>query len=227
MRPDEARNLRWRDIETEDVGYFSKTQWEEDMAVLQVLGVQEIDLDEDDRQSLGRVSRYVTHIRILQSKTKSIREVTSNSTEVLARWKRWQKEYLSRMKECGNGFTYEITEDDLVFGLPERDAVTITSYNTLNINWRNMIGGCAHRLKGPVMSDHKYTIYSLRSTRAQELIDMGVDVYLAATQLGHTLAILEKVYARLPQRRRVTQEAAHIEFGKRKNDSQIVSLDSI
>ena len=77
------------------------------------------------------------------------------------------------------------------------------------------------------MSDHKYTIYSLRSTRAQELMDMGVDVYLAATQLGHTVAMLEKVYARLPQRRRATKEAAHIEFGWRKNDSEIVSLDQL
>ena len=227
MRPDEARNLRWRDIETEDVGRFSGTQWEEDMAYLQMQGLQEIDLDEEDRQSLGRVSRYVTHIRILQSKTKSIREVTSNSAEVLSRWKRWQKKYLSQMKEGGNGYVYEIDDDDLVFGIPERDSVRISSYNTLNVNWRNIIDRCGSKLKGPIMSDHKYTIYSLRSTRAQELMDMGVDVYLAATQLGHTVAMLEKVYARLPQRRRATEEAAHIEFGKRKSDCEIVSLDTL
>jgi integrase len=227
MRPDEARSLRWRDIETEDIGRFSQTQWEEDMAYLRLQGVEEDDLDEDDRRSLGRVSRYVTHIRILQSKTKSIREVTSNSAEALSRWKLWQKQYLSLMQQCGNGYNYEISEDDLVYGIPERDAVTITSYNVLNINWRSIIDRCGSKLKGPIMSDHKYTIYSLRSTRAQELMDMGVDVYLAATQLGHTVAMLEKVYARLPQRRRATKEAAHIEFGKRKSDSEIVSLDSI
>ena len=56
---------------------------------------------------------------------------------------------------------------------------------------------------------------------------MGVDVYLAATQLGHTVAMLEKVYARLPQRRRATKEAAHIEFGKPKNNSEMVSLDQV
>ena len=197
------------------------------MAFLQVQGLQESDLDEEDRESLGRVSRYVTHIRILQSKTKSIREVTSNSAEALSRWKRWQKEYLLYMREHGNGYAYEIAEDDLVFGIPERDTVRITSYNTLNINWRNIIKRCSSSLKGPIMSDHQYTIYSLRSTRAQELMDMGVDLYLAATQLGHTVAMLEKVYARLPQRRRATQEAAHIEFGKRKNNSEMVSLDNL
>ncbi len=227
MRPDEARSLRWRDIETEDIGRFSQTQWEEDMAFLQLQGVDENDLDEEDRQSLGRVSRYVTHIRILQSKTKSIREVTSNSAEALSRWKAWQRQYLLLMKQRGNGYDYEIAEDDLVFGVPERDAIKITSYNTLNINWRNIIDRCGSSLRGPIMSDHKYTIYSLRSTRAQELMDMGVDVYLAATQLGHTVAVLEKVYARLPQRRRATKEAAHIEFGRRKNDSELVSLDQL
>jgi len=56
---------------------------------------------------------------------------------------------------------------------------------------------------------------------------MGVDVYLAATQLGHTVAMLAKVYARYTQRRRATQEAAHIEFGKRQNNSEMVSLDNL
>ena len=86
---------------------------------------------------------------------------------------------------------------------------------------------CQSRLKGPLMSDHKYTMYSLRSTRAQEMMDLGVDVYLAATQLGHSVAMLEKVYARLPQRRRATKEAAHMEFGKIRNESTIVSLEEV
>ena len=56
---------------------------------------------------------------------------------------------------------------------------------------------------------------------------MGVDVYLAATQLGHTVAMLEKVYARLPQRRRATKEAAHIDFGKRSRLDEMVSLEFV
>ena len=58
-------------------------------------------------------------------------------------------------------------------------------------------------------------------------MDMGVDVYFAANQLGHTFAILEKVYARLPQRRRATTEAAHIEFGKRKDNNQIINIEQV
>jgi len=126
-----------------------------------------------------------------------------------------------------HGYCYDITEDDLVFGIPESDEVSITNYNTFNIYWRDIMSRCQSRLKGPLMSTHNYTMYSLRSTRAQEMMDLGVDVYLAATQLGHSVAILEKVYARLPQRRRATKEAAHIEFGKRKNENKMVSLDEV
>ena len=120
-------------------------------------------LDEEDRQSLGRVSRYVTHIRILQSKTKSIREVTSNSAEVLSRWKRWQKKYLSQMK----GRKWVCLWDWWRWSrrwYPWKRFCGISSYNTLNVNWRNIIDRCGSKLKGPIMSDHKYTIYSLRST---------------------------------------------------------------
>ena len=230
MRPNEARNLRWRDIETEDIGRISEVQWEKDMAFYQLQRLDpDIDLDPEDRESIGRVSRYVTHMRILQSKTKSTREVTSNSAEPLAQWKQWQKVYLAERKSNNriHGYCYDIAEDDLVFGVPESDEVSITSYNTFNIYWREIMSRCQPKLKGPLMSDHKYTMYSLRSTRAQEMMDLGVDVYLAATQLGHSVAMLEKVYARLPQRRRATKEAAHIDFGKKRNDSEIVRLEQI
>ena len=203
MRPVEARNLRWCDVETEDIGRFSTSQEE-------------------------RVSRYVTHSRVLDSKTGAIREVTSNSAQVLARWKAWQREHLRVMQgKSVNGYRYELQETDLVFGIPKGERVEISSYNTLNKNWLILMGRLNGQLKGPVLSKKPYTIYSLRSTRAQELMDMGVDVYLAATQLGHTVAMLEKVYARLPQRRRATEEAAHIEFGKRKSDSKLVTLEEV
>lgn len=230
MRPSEARNLRWKDVETEDVGRFSKTQWEKDMAFMQDQDVdpyRDFSAEEASAMELGRVSRYVTHLKITQSKTKSMREVTSNSAETLARWKNWQKEYLMDIQSRVRGFDYELSENDLVFGIPEHNGIQITTYNTLNINWRKIIQRCGNKLKGPMMSEHKYTIYSLRATRAQELMDMGVDVYLAATQLGHTVAILEKVYARLPQRRRATTEAAHIKFGKRKDNNQIINIEQV
>ena len=71
MRPDEARNLRWRDIETEDVGRFSRTQWEEDMAHLQAQGVSDSDLDEEDQAELGSIARHTYPYLAVQNKVHS------------------------------------------------------------------------------------------------------------------------------------------------------------
>ena len=221
MRPNEARSLRWKDVEFENIGRISESQKQLDVAELLSQGIYPEELTDAEREDLGRVDRYVTHMRVLQSKTGAIREVTSNSADCLIRWREWQEEFSSSQ------YDYGIDEDCLVFGLPTDEGVKITPYNTLNINWRKVMHRLAGKLKGPLMSEHSYSIYSLRSTRAQEMMDMGVDVYLAATQLGHSVAMLEKVYARLPQRRRATKEAAHIEFGKRKEVSRIESIEHI
>lgn len=220
-RPNEARNLCWNDIEFENIGRVSKTQRDADIGELQVQGIDISELPEEIAEGLGRVDRFVTHSRILQSKTGRIREITSNSAQCLIRWRKLQQEWGK------HNFNYDIKGSDLVFGIPSMDGVVITPYNTLNINWRKLMKRLDGKLKGPLMSPHPYTIYSLRSTRAQELMDLGVDVYLAATQMGHSVAMLEKVYARLPQRRRATQEAAHIEFGKRKQKNDIVPIEDL
>ena len=49
---------------------------------------------------LGKVNRYLSHIRVLKSKTGAQRENTSNSAEVLARWKIDLREYLDKNKLC-------------------------------------------------------------------------------------------------------------------------------
>ena len=45
---------------------------------------------------IGKVNRYVSHIRVLRSKIGAQREITSNSAEVLARWKRDLRKYLNK-----------------------------------------------------------------------------------------------------------------------------------
>ena len=199
-RPVEARSLRWSDIEVEDIGRVN---------------------------SKGeRVSRFVTHSRILASKTGAIREVTSNSAGTLARWKKQAQDYLHLKQEKNAlGYNYEITDNDYVFGLPLPEGVEVTSYNTLNKNWKKLMSKCEGKIKGPLLSERPYTIYSMRSSRAQQLMNEGVDVYLAANQLGHSVAMLEKVYARHHQRRRATTEAAAIEFGRRKADSRLATIE--
>ena len=238
MRPVEARNMRWRDIEFENVGRISQRQRDLDLGELQAQGFEEWELEPEVVDELGKVNRYVSHIRVLKSKTGAQREITSNSAEVLARWKRDLREYLDKNElhfEL-NGVELERDKDDglplipddvLVFSLPDKNEWRLPPYNTLNVRWRDMISEIEGELKGAQMSEHPYTIYSLRSSRAQELMDMGVDVYLASTQLGHSVAVLEKIYARLPQPRRATKEAAHIEFGKRKTGSTLTTPENI
>ena len=238
MRPDEARRMKWRDIEFENVGRISKRQRDLDLGELQAQGFEEWELGPEVVEDLGRVNRYVSHIRVLKSKTGAQRKITSNSAEVLARWKRDLREYLDKnelhfelngveLKRDKDDGLPVIPDDVLVFSLPDKNEWKLPPYNTLNVRWRHMINKIEGELKGPQMSEHSYTIYSLRSTRAQELMDMGVDVYLASTQLGHSVAVLEKIYARLPQRRRATKEAAHIEFGKRKTGSTLTTPENI
>ena len=55
----------------------------------------------------------------------------------------------------------------------------------------------------------------------------GVDIGLAAKQMGHSPDIMMKIYARLPIRDRAKREATHIEFGKRRDFSHIVDVDEI
>ena len=238
MRPDEARRMRWRDIEFENVGRISKRQRDLDLGELQAQGIEEWMLEPEVVEDIGKVNRYVSHIRVLKSKTGAQREITSNSAEVLARWKRDLREYLhkhelhfqlngvelKRDKEDGLPI---IPDDEYVFALPDKNEWKLPPYNTIYVRWRALMNELEGKLKGAQMSEHPYTIYSLRSSRAQELMDMGVDVYLASTQLGHSVAVLEKIYARLPQRRRATKEAAHIEFGKRKSKSNLTTPEII
>lgn len=237
MRPAEARQLRWKDLEFENVGRISQRQRDLDLGALQLQGIDEIELTDYERESLGRVDRYVVHIRVLQSKTGAMREVTCNAAEALARWRKWQRQYLADREDelrCiglaaikGSDGLPVIPDETLVFALPDKAGWKLPPYNTINVCWRDIINRASPELKGPQLSEHPYTIYSCRSSRAQELMDLGVDVYLAATQLGHSVAVLEKIYARLPQRKRATQEAAVIHFGKRQQETEIVSVDHI
>ena len=92
--------------------------------------------------------------------------------------------------------------------------------------FHDIMRGLDGSLRGARLSERPYTQYSFRSTRAQELLELGVDVALAAKQLGHTPGMLLKVYARLPLRERATREAARIEFGKTNNSLGMVDLTS-
>ena len=212
LRPAEALALRWSDIETQNI--FRETS------------------------SGAKVDRYIVHIRVLASKTGALREVTANCAQPLARWKREQRIYLDKYEQHfrWNGVTLNrgsdglpvIPQDALVFALPEKSEWSVGDYTNLTYQWRQLMDRCRHELKGPILSPHRYNIYSLRSTRSQELFELGVDPFLAGKQMGHSPDQMAKIYARLPSRKRAIKEAAYIQFGRREGEDAVtVDLDQI
>ena len=227
-RPDELLNLRWCDIETQDVGRISESQKQQDIQSLKEQGVDPSELPVEVQEALGRVPRYVTHLRILSSKTGVPREVTSNSAEVLARWKRFQLERLKYIQKKHSLWTVELTPDAKVFSSPVNNKWHQAGYNVFNETWRELIKRAKPVLKGPLLSKHDYTIYSLRASRAMELLRLGVDVAIAAKSLGHSPSMMLKVYAQLPVREQSVKAAiAGIEFGKRQDDTRTIDLDEV
>ena len=70
------------------------------------------------------------------------------------------------------------------------------------------------KLRGAEMTSKPYKVYSFRSTRAQELKANGVEIGLAAEQMGHSPDVMAKVYARLPVKELATRQAAALNYGR-------------
>ena len=237
FRPSEALALRWSDLEFENVGRISQSKREAELQLYEEEGMLN-ELNQKQLDSLGRVDRYVVHVRVLASKTGALREVTCNAASPLARWKKELRMYMDKHEEH---FTYNgvvlarsekdglpiIPMDTPVFSIPEKNEWKMSDYSIYNYYWRELMKRAKDELRGPILSPHRYTIYSLRSTRAVELFELGVDPFLSGKQLGHLPDMMAKIYARLPSRKRATKEAAHIQFGKRDDGGEIVDVDDI
>ena len=227
-RPVEALNIRWSDIQIEDVGRISKSQRQLDEQALREQGVDPSELPEEVQRQLGRVPRHISHIRILDTKTGAPREVTCNSAEVLARWRRFQKERLAYVQKKHPTWNIQWSDDNKVFDSPINAEWRGNNYSVLTKSWRSIMERAEPELRGPLLSSHSYNIYSLRATRAQELLTLGVDVAIAAKSLGHSANMMLKVYSRLPVREQAMKAAiSGIEFGKRKSDVRTVELEEV
>ena len=227
-RPNEILNMTWKDIETQDIGRISESQRQLDEQTLREQGIDPITLTEAERESLGRVPRFITHLRLIHTKTGSPREVTCNSAEVLSRWKKFQQERLDYVNKKHSLWNMEMTPDTRVFDSPIDGDWKQSGYNVFTTAWLELRRRAEDKLKGPLLSDHPYTIYSLRSTRAQELLHLGVDVAVAAKSLGHSANMMLRVYAKLPVRSQAMKAAiAGIEFGKKRDDVRNVELDDV
>lgn len=196
MRPKEARALRWRDLEFSNAGlsYFhgedgprptkiSREQYEQMQAAVEAGAVLDI----------AAVPRQIVLARVLKSKNRLVREVPCDAANLLNNWREVQQQFCP----------VSLTGESLVFSVPTRDGATPGfCQNNMNIIWRKIVDRLAPRLQGPELSHRPYTPYSLRHSRAVELIDRGVGVYEAAKMLGHTVQTFERHYAPYLSRKR-------------------------
>lgn len=202
LRPAEALSLKWGDLEFEQAWYVDKQKREEEIQLLDKHeGITLDGMTEAQKEALGKVPRFIVHIRVLASKTGALREVTAEAAKPLAIWKETLEEYLKNHYPSNT-----VTKDTLVFAMPNLNEWILGDYSNISYQWRELMKRCGDELRGAILSPHKYTIYSLRSTRATELMEQGVDIYLAAKTLGHSPTILSKIYSRLPHRNRAKQE---------------------
>jgi integrase len=198
MRPSEARALRWNDIEFENVPRKRSTGEEQD--------------------------RFFVHVRVLDSKTGSMREVTANCATRLLKWKeKVDNFYIERGFKCSPR-----DEKTLIFGDPYR-FWSDYQYSNISKAWRDVRDRCEDNLKGPRLSTRPYTIYSLRATRVNELVLAGIDPLIIAKQLGHSPEMMMRYYERADIRQRAVEEAVigAIPYGKKRRKPQLFSSEQI
>ena len=202
-RPEELLKLRWKDVEFEDIGRFSKTAQRERIQELQAEGIP---IDEDNLDELGQVSNEIAHIVLKSSKTGNVRISSCNVVYVFERWLNFQKNWAKE-----NGYTYDITPNNLIWECPYNQGHTLSysRYKQLWIEIRDKIG---KELKGHIFSDEPYTIYSMRSTFIEDSLLAGKDIFLIAKAAGHDVSTLIKHYERIDPRKR-SREMTDFERG--------------
>ena len=208
-RPEELLKLRWKDIEYEDIGRFSKTAQRERIQEMQH---ECIPIDEENLDELGLVSNEIAHVVLKSAKTGQPRISSCNCVYVFERWLKFLRNWAK-----GNGYIYEINSNSLVWECPYNQGKTLSysRYKQLWVEIRDVIG---KKLKGHVFTDEPYTIYSMRSTFIEDNLLAGKDVFLIAKAAGHNVNTLMKHYERIDPRKR-SREMTEFEMGKKHNSS--------
>ena len=141
-RPSELLNLRWKDVEIEDVGRISKSKLQEEINELESEGIEVVLDDESPLMSdawvkssaqFGRVERLVAYISIRSTKTGDQREVPTNLGKEFKRFKEFQDAYINEYD-----LEVEITPDTFVFGNPWNDYQQY-KYPSFTNSWWKMI----------------------------------------------------------------------------------------
>lgn len=195
-RPEEMLKLRWKDVEIEDIGRFSQSTQEARLQELESLGVPVNRQSQAEMRELGMVSHEVVHTRFVSAKTGAPRIVSSNTVKVFDRLRKNVEEWSAQHK-----IPVEITPNTLVFGNPNKGMEPF-DYSTYRLNWLKIRDALKDQLKGHWLSDHPYTIYSLRTTWIENQLMDGKDVFLVAKAAGHSVKTLMTFYERLDTRKR-------------------------
>ena len=97
--------------------------------------------------------------------------------------------------------------------------------NRIGSTWRGIITKLKGegKLKGHKFSDHRYTLYSMRSTFIEEHLIQGTDIFLLARIAGHSVKELMESYERMDIRKRA-EEVTAIDYGKKKQEPKVVNL---
>lgn len=95
----------------------------------------------------------------------------------------------------------------------------------LQTSWREVVDHLAAegKLKGHRFSNHRYTLYSMRSTFIEDHLLKGTNIFLLARIAGHDVKELMKSYERLDIRNRA-KEITDIQYRKRKQAAKVVDL---
>ena len=105
-RPEELLKLRWKDIEYEDIGRFSKTAQKDRIQEMISMGLP---IDEENLDELGQVSHENAHVVLKSAKTGQSRISSCNCVYVFERWLKFQQNWSQE-----NGYTYEVKRNSLV-----------------------------------------------------------------------------------------------------------------
>ena len=231
MSVEEVLKLKWKNVEIRDVGRLSQTKAQEEieavLAEAQMEGkpIEIIPPDITDpnkwvpEETWGREQRLVAYISTIRSKTKQGREIPCNQGKELSRWMKFVKGYLT-----AHDMKYKITGDDYVFANPENGFKKMHQ-NRIGSTWRGIITKLKGegKLKGHKFSDHRYTLYSMRSTFIEEHLIQGTDIFLLARIAGHSVKELMESYERMDIRKRA-EEVTAIDYGKKKQEPKVVNL---
>ena len=165
-----------------------------------------------------KVSWEVAYIRTIRSKTQQAREIPSNQARELRRWKKFLDDFIEE-----KGLKSKITRDTLVFGQPHLGWDPF-AYQHIGETWREIRMEVADKLIGHRFSPHPYTVYSLRSTFAEDHLLKGTPVLEVAEMMGHSVVETQKTYARLNLRKK-GREITMPELGRRlRSEGEIINL---